>query len=453
MKRAIRRYLLLNFRSLHAFGAAWRRRLTPSGTMALPGLLLAAVIGVDTTTTLAYQAFALLGAVGIAAWAFSRLQRPRLEVRRSPPRHASVGVTASCRLDLRNPGRHARAGLLLRESWPDPRPTLEEFRAHREPGEERRNWFDRRMGYYRWAWLVDRNRRADSPVTAVPRLAPGASASVDVPFTPRRRGPLHFEAVEVLCPDPFGLMYGIRVQSAAGRVMVLPRRYPVPATAMPGAMQYQPGGVALASSVGESEEFVSVRDYRPGDPRRHIHWRSWARAGRPIVREFQNEYFVRHALVLDTFAGPELDAVFEEAVSVAASFACTLPAQDSLLDLLFVGTRAFCFTAGRGLAHTEHLLEIIASVERCEDQPFSALTDLVRDHVAHVSGCICVLLGWDEERRKLAGLLRKSGVPTRVYVVRAPGDRAPLDAGPLGDDPGALRALECGRIAEGLAAP
>jgi hypothetical protein len=60
-------------------------------------------------------------------------------------------------------------------------------------------------------------------------------------------------------------------------------------------------------------------------------------------------------LILDTFiARPGSDA-FEEAVSVAASFACTLPTQESLLDLLFVGPQAFCFTAGRGLAHTEHL--------------------------------------------------------------------------------------------------
>ena len=61
----------------------------------------------------------------------------------------------------------------------------------------------------------------------------------------------------------------------------------------------------MASSVGESEEFVSLRDYRRGDPMRHIHWKSWAKTGKPIVKEFQDEFFVRHALILDTFAGGE----------------------------------------------------------------------------------------------------------------------------------------------------
>jgi uncharacterized protein (DUF58 family) len=56
-------------------------------------------------------------------------------------------------------------------------------------------------------------------------------------------------------------------------------------------MKYQQGGVALASNVGQSDEFVALRDYRQGDPLRHIHWRSWARAGKPVVKEFEDEFF------------------------------------------------------------------------------------------------------------------------------------------------------------------
>ena len=175
-------------------------------------------------------------------------------------------------------------------------------------------------------------------------------------------------------------------------VLILPRRYPLPAIALPGTVKYQEGGVALAASVGQSEEYVALRDYRHGDPLRHIHWRSWARVGRPVVKEFEDEFFVRHALVLDTFTDHPHSEVFEEAVSVAASFACTLPTQESLLDLLFVGPQSYCFTAGRGVAHVEQMLEILASVRACADQPFRALEHLVLSHVEAVSGCICVLV-------------------------------------------------------------
>jgi len=44
-------------------------------------------------------------------------------------------------------------------------------------------------------------------------------------------------------------------------------------------------------------------------------WRSFARAGEPIVKEYQDEFFERHALVLDTFASTEGAAAFEEAAA------------------------------------------------------------------------------------------------------------------------------------------
>jgi hypothetical protein len=184
---------------------------------------------------------------------------------------------------------------------------------------------------------------------------------------------------------------------------------------------------------------------------RHIHWRSWARVGRPVVKEFQDEFFVRHALVLDTFTDHQESEVFEEAVSVAASFACTLPTQESLLDLLFVGPQSYCFTAGRGVAHVDQMLEILASVHPCSDQPFRALEHLVLGHVEVVSGCICVFLHWDEARRSFVRKLKALGVPVQVLVIVQPGQDQPLDPGPLSEEPERFTILEVGRIETGLA--
>ena len=91
-----------------------------------------------------------------------------------------------------------------------------------------------------------------------------------------------------------------------------------------------------------------MRDYRPGDPLRRIHWRSWAKTDKPIVKEYQDEFFVRHALILDTFQKEAYGDVFEEAISVAASFACTMGTQDSLLDLMFIGTEERGRAGGAG---------------------------------------------------------------------------------------------------------
>ena len=256
-------------------------------------------------------------------------------------------------------------------------------------------------------------------------------------------------------------------------VLILPRRYPVPPLALPGVLKYQEGGVALAAQVGQSDEFVALRDYRHGDPLRHIHWRSWARTGKPIVKEFEDEFFVRHALVLDTFAHGIPGEVFEEAVSVAASFACTIPTQESLLDLLFVGTEAYCFTAGRSLAHGDQMLEILAAVQPCPQttpeqvrelvpfmtqllagrptvKTFADLEQLVVNHASQVSNCICILLAWDAPRQRLVEKLIMSGVPVLVLVVLASRPKVPLDAGPLRNDPANFHTLVLGAIETGL---
>ena len=284
----------------------------------------------------------------------------------------------------------------------------------------------------------------------VPPLPPRGEAEVRVEFSPLRRGILRFTGVTLARPDPLGLFRSFVKISAPQTVLILPKRYPLPPIALPGAMRYQEGGVALAANIGRSEEFVALREYRHGDPLRHIHWRSWAKTGKPIVKEFEDEFFVRHALVLDTFDDEPHSEILEEAVSVAASFACTVLTQESLLDLLFVGNQSYCFTAGRGLAHADQMLEILASVKNCADKKFATLEHLVLNHVSVVSGCICVLQQWDEARKKFVEKLRALGVPLLVLVVVPPGETKP-DAGPLRDEPESFHVLEIGKIEEQLA--
>jgi uncharacterized protein (DUF58 family) len=265
---------------------------------------------------------------------------------------------------------------------------------------------------------------------------------------PLRRGIAHLTRVAVGCPEPFGLFRAFRFIEAPQSVLILPKRYRLPPFELPGSMKYQQGGVSMASSVGESEEFLSLREYRPGDPLRRLHWKSFAKAGKPLVKEFQDEFFVRHALLLDTFGALPLSEMFEEAISIAASLAYTLQDHDSLLDLMFVGPQAYCFTSGRGLAHIDQILEILATVQVCHDKDFKSLESLVLGHVDSMSGCLCVFLAWDEPRRHLVQMLRSRGVPLRVFVVTA--DDTPLPPGPMADQAQHFHILPVGKVQERL---
>jgi uncharacterized protein (DUF58 family) len=423
------------------------RRFTRSGWMVLMALGAAAVLGVDTENTVAYQAFAPLLCLIVAAAVFTCRFRTRLRAQRVLPRFGSVGVPLRYTVSLANPSRKCEEDLTLLENLADPRPTFAQWKAMQLADQ-------RRVRSFR---IVEQRRRAAfAPATVAPATLPPIPArgelEVQVEIIPLRRGVIQFLGLTFARPDPFGLVRAFCRQPLPQSILILPRRYALPPVALPGELKYQQGGVTLSSNIGQSDEFVSLREYRRGDPLRHIHWRSWAKTGKPIVREFEDEFFARHALVLDTFTDEPYSEVFEEAVSIAASFACTIELQESLLDLLFVGPQAYCFTAGRGLAEAEHMLEILSSVKPCTDKPFHTLEHLVLDHVAAVSGCICVLLAWDQPRRDCVKKLQALGVPLSVVVVVEEGRKQAIVAEANGDRPNRFFVLERGRVEEGLAA-
>ena len=443
-RRALYRYYL----QYEKLKPAVLRRFTKSGSIVVIALACAAMLGVDTSMAMAYQAFTLLAFLVLAAAVSSRLSRVKFDVHRTLPRYGSAGQPIRYQVSVRNLTKARQEGLVLFENLDPDFPSYENWRRTPEPGEAARNAIDRHYAFYRWKWLLAQRTLGHVKHQPVPPLPSRGDNEVVFEFTPLRRGVLRFTGMTLGCADPFGLFRSLVTVAKPQTVLILPKRYPMSNLALPGNMKYQQGGVAQAANVGESEEFVSLRDYRPGDPLRHIHWKSWARTGRPIVKEFQEEFFVRHALILDTFAEQAFSPVFEEAVSVAASFAANVDTQDTLLDLMFVGPKAFCFTAGRGLAHTEQMLEILAAVNTCQDKPFESLSTLVVQHTAAVSGCICVLLQWDEARQNLVKQIDAMGIPVLVLIVTEAGAER-IDPGPVGAAV-EFHQLETGKIAEQL---
>jgi uncharacterized protein (DUF58 family) len=217
----------------------------------------------------------------------------------------------------------------------------------------------------------------------------------------------------------------------------------------------QHGGVAFAGRIGDAEEFMGLRDYRPGDTPRRIHWKAWARTGRPVVKEYQDEFFERQALILDTHgdANNANDACFEAAVSVAASLVVMPRSSESLLDLVFVEGRAYTFTQGRGLGTGGDLLRVLAAVSASPAGDFARLSEAVLLGAHRISGAICVLLAWDAARQDLVARLRARGIPLRVWLVRGDDDGEVRDAGPMAADPRNFRVVRPSTLGADLARP
>lgn len=392
------------FRAISGAGYWLRRQFTTSGLVVIGAAILAAAFGVDTNQSVAYRVFTTLVALLLVAIVASRFVRARLEVARELPRAVAAGEAFHYRVRIRNLGAHRVEGAALIEDLGDPRPALAPFRASAKA-----------PTYGGWLRVIEKNRVAHVEPPAIPPVAARGEVEIRVTGRAFRRGRLRFEGCAIGVSEPLGLVRRRFRLGTAGQVLVLPRRYKLPALALPGARRYQPGGVTLSSSIGDSQEFLGLREYRAGDAMQSIHWKSFAKLGVPVVHEYQDEFFERYALVLDTF-GPEGPA-FEEAVAVAASLAETIDTQECLLDLLFVGAEAYTYTAGRGQMQPEGLLAVLAGVQPSPGRDFTVLRDAVHAKRAALSGLILVLLGWDEPRRALVRELRATGAALRVLVV------------------------------------
>lgn len=394
-----------------------RRRLRPAGiALMLAGLLLACLAGGQAADPV-FRLFSFVFALGALSLLALPLRRARLEVRRELPAHATAGEPVRLHYQLRNLRGRPLANARLVETPPDPRPRRAQFLTAREPGEESRNWFDRVFAYYCWTWLCERGQRFEArPSSQRIDVAGHGRQALTAELLPARRGLVKLDDLRLLLPDPLGFFQRCaRVRAPVSTLAVLPRRYRLPEFELPGGARFQPGGDAASRHAGASGEFVGLRDYQPGDPLRLIHWKSWARTGKPIVKEFEETFFPRHGLILDTF--PDDDELFEEAVSVAASFASSIDSRESLIELMFISGRDRVVSAGRGAGPSTTLLEVLAGVEASDTPAFDALERLVTRHAEDLAGCLAVLAGWSPERQKLLRKLAGAGIELAAIVV------------------------------------
>ena len=421
--------------------AGWRhqlrRHITPAGRLLLAGLVGAALLGVDTRQNPAHQLFTLLLAIALLALAGLRMRRPSLQLQRELPRYLTEGDTLSYPVQLRNIGTQVLRGASLGENWPDPRPDAQAFLHARRVGEG---------ADARWQRLCRQATRAQGEPASVPALAPGAKLGITLQLHALRRGHLQLPGLQVQQTEWLGLFCRQFAQPLAASLLVLPRRYRLPPPMLPGRRAREQERSALGDSLAEAEEFQSLRDYRPGDPLRLIHWKSWARSGKPVIRECQEETSVRHALVLDTFCPLHAEDALEEAVRLAASFACSVDTRESLLDLLFAGQQVYRETMGRGHGSELQLLEVLAGVQACDALPFRLLQDAVLAHRHELSGVICILIAWDDARASFIRTLAALGVAHQAWLI------VPADSQPARPDWQALgvRLLEAGKLPEGL---
>lgn len=259
----------------------------------------------------------------------------------------------------------------------------------------------------------------------------GEPSTLSFTLTAQRRGRYALAAPTLRALDPFGLVAGRAPRPTEHALLVYPRFYALERFDLPHGRRHQPGGIPMSSSTGDAVEFVGTRDYRPGDPVRNLHFRSWARRGAPVVKEFQEEWFCRMALVLDTYSHPHDEESFEAAISVAASITDWLARSEYIVDVLAAGPDLYRVSAGRSLAYLENVLDVLACLEPSRAPPFETVAPSVFEELAQLTTVVIVLLDWDPRRAAFLQRIRALGTEVRAIVVRRGPTTTPLsgDAG------------------------
>ena len=362
---------------------------------------------------------ALLFIIPLVSSFWLLFRKCQINVTRITPTRATVDEKISYQVILKNETSRPVRGASVLEMEPDNRPTYENFLHSKEPGEETRNIFDRNLCYYRWEWLQGLLTKVKpNKVEAITTIPPKQSITTTLTTMPSKRGVILMEDLRICLHDPLGLFQRfLKTTSEPNKITVLPKRYQIPSFAISSNAQAQSGGENTSQAHGYAGDFTGVRDYKPGDPPRHIHWKSWARTGTPIVKEYENTYLPRYGIALDTCISMNDIELFEIAVSVAASYISEINNANSLVETLYLPNQVHSSDAQHSDHHSYQMLEVLANVVNQPELDYQQFIDLILKGVNKLTAIIVVLTDWDEQHCKMIKHLHGSGLVLHLIAI------------------------------------
>jgi uncharacterized protein (DUF58 family) len=214
-----------------------------------------------------------------------------------------------------------------------------------------------------------------------------------------RRGEHHFGPLQIKCSYPFGLIRRTIEHKLPGTLLVFPR-LGVLTTAWDALFQQAAHGAQRQRRQSYAAgDFYGLRDYRSGDSRRHIHWRTSARRGNLMVRQFERSVHQDVAVYIDLWQPSQPTQHDQEQVERAVSFAATL-------------VHVLCRRGG---------CQIWLALAGAREPPLAgvASTSLLHEALARLARAATTSHGFDQERCAVA-FSQAPRRATRVFVTARP---------------------------------
>ena len=213
-------------------------------------------------------------------------------------------------------------------------------------------------------------------------LGPYERAVRRIDLRAEHRGVFRFGSVGLSAGDLLGEPVAEEDRQLAATLIVRPRTVPV--RRFEAARERSGDLRARRGLVEDPSRFAGVRPYAPGDPVRHVHWRTTARLGVPVVKRFDpsRDRDVVVALDIETgdsgWAGRHDDDLAESLCVVAASLARALEAEGAaggLAVAAFTGTTdRLAFLAPSAAEHQAGRVgDLLARISPYPSAPFEHL--------------------------------------------------------------------------------
>lgn len=275
----------------------------------------------------------------------------------------------------------------------------------------------------------------------LPRLDAGATHEDLFLIPTHRRTVLTVGPVRSVRGDALGLARREVVWTEPTELFVHPRTVPLDGSSAGFLRDLE--GMPTRDLSSDDVSFHALREYVPGDDLRHVHWKSTARTGKTMVRQFEETRRSHVAIAVSTSSNDYLgDNSFELAVSVAGSLGLQALKEDKALSVLTLDGPIATRTGKR-------LLDSLSIIDPVDTQrSVSELARLTGNAVPNASVAILVFGG-----SVTASSVRSAAsvIPIGVRIIaincdegatvgrRSIGDIAMLTVGSLDDLPSAMR--------------
>lgn len=258
--------------------------------------------------------------------------------------------------------------------------------------------------------------------TSVPLLG---SRVISFKLTARRRGHYQVGPIRVRLGDALNFFLGEREYRSKVSITVFPRVHRIESLPIPLSQPFGPVRTQERAFEDPSNH-AEIRAYVPGDNPRHIHWKTSARLGELMIRQYELNATTQMMIFLDLNQGvqvgrTELDEVTTEemAVEVAASLASLGLRHKIDTGLVCHGQERFAVSPGRGQRAFTEILEVLARAQATGRVPIEQVLEMETGHLSSKSTLVVITPALTA---RLAELLLKLRTNHQVMLVLLKGE-------------------------------